>query len=203
MTPERVAGLVRRWVGFYTRELAPTVTHRRVEEIDADLHDHITHERAVGTADPRIAISLLSRMARGMPADLSWRRHLHPMQGDLMRDDLTKPLIAVLVAALGIAALALVLDSPALVLVAITVIVGISAVTFVHTVRTALAGDFLKPYIGILAGALATTALAIAAIVFGESDDAPGLVLLGTVLIGTVVVGAFSLGIRTAQRRAR
>ena len=114
-----------------------------------------------------------------------------------------KPLVAVLVAALGIAALALVLDSPALVLLAITVIVGISVVTFAQTVRTALAGDFLRPYIAILAGTLAIAALAITAIVLGESDDAPGLVLLGTVLIGTVIVGAFSLGIRTAQRTRR
>ena len=110
-----------------------------------------------------------------------------------------KPLVAVLLAALGIAALALVLDSPVLVLVAIAVIVGISVVTFAQTARTALAGNFLKPYIAILAGTLAVAALAITAIVWGESDDAPGLVLLGTVLIGTVIVGAFSLGIRTAQ----
>ena len=120
-----------------------------------------------------------------------------------MRGDLMKPLVAVLVAALGIAALALVLDSPLLVLIAVAGIVGVSVVTFAQTVRTAVEGNFLVPYIAILAGTLAIAALAIFAIVWGESDDAPGLVLLGTVLIGTVIVGAFSLGVRTARRSSR
>jgi hypothetical protein len=203
MTPERASRVVARWVRFYTADLAPSVADRRVEELDADLHDQIAHERAVGTADGRIAISVLSRMVRGMLADLTWRGHVHPMKGDRMREDLMKPLVGVLVAALGIAALALVLDSPALVLVAITAIVGVSVVTFAQTVRTALEGNFLGPYIAILAGTLAIAALAIFAIVWGESDDAPGLVLLGTVLIGTVIVGAFSLGVRTARASRR
>ena len=203
MTPERASAVVARWVRFYTRDLPPSVGDRRVDEIQADLHDHIAHERAEGRADRHIALSLLSRMARGMPADVSWRRHLHHRRGDPMRNDLMKPLVAVLIAALGVAALALVLDSPALVLAAIVAIVGISVVTFAETVRTALAGNFLKPYVSILFGTLAVAALAITAIVWGESDDAPGLVLLGTVLMGTVVVGAFSLGIRTAQRNGR
>ena len=42
-------------------------------EIDADLHDHIAHERAHGTGDRRLALSILSRMVRGLPADASWR----------------------------------------------------------------------------------------------------------------------------------
>jgi hypothetical protein len=198
MTPERTSRLVTGWVRLYTRDLPSTIAERRAGEIEADLHDHIAWERAAGTGDGRIAMSILSRMARGMLADVAWRRHLHPTQGDLM-----KPLVAVLVAAIGVAALALVLDSPALVLLAVIAIVGVSVVTFAQTVRTAMQGDFLKPYIAILAGTLAVAALAITAIVFGESDDAPGLVLLGTVLIGTVIVGAFSLGVRTAQGTRR
>jgi hypothetical protein len=198
MKPERTSGLVTRWVHLYTRDLPSGIAERRAGEIAADLHDHIAHERASGTPDGRIAMSILSRMARGMLADVAWRRHLHPTEGDLM-----KPLVAVLVAAIGVAALALVLDSPALVLLAVIAIVGVSVVTFAQTVQTAMQGNFLKPYIAILAGTLAVAALAITAIVFGESDDAPGLVLLGTVLIGTVIVGAFSLGVRTAQGSRR
>ena len=75
MTPERTAELVGRWVRFYTRELPAPIAQRRVEEIDADLHDHIAHERSRGTSDRRIALSILSRMVRGLAADASWRGH--------------------------------------------------------------------------------------------------------------------------------
>jgi hypothetical protein len=73
MTPERVAELVARWVRFYTRELPPPIAQRRVDEINADLHDHIAHERAHGASDRRIALGILSRMVRGLAADASWR----------------------------------------------------------------------------------------------------------------------------------
>jgi hypothetical protein len=49
---------------------------------------------------------------------------------------------------------------------------------------------------GNLAAALGIAALGAAAAMFGEADDAPGLVLLGILLI----VSAFTLGVRTAQR---
>ena len=65
-----------RWVRFYTRSLPAPIARRRVEEINADLHDHIAHERTRGTSDRRIALSILSRMIRGIAADASWRgRH--------------------------------------------------------------------------------------------------------------------------------
>lgn len=73
MTPERMANLVARWVRFYTRELPAPMAQRRIKEIGADLHDQIAHERAHGTKDRRIALSILSRMVRGLPADASWR----------------------------------------------------------------------------------------------------------------------------------
>jgi hypothetical protein len=73
MTPERVARLVGRWVRFYTRELPAPIAQRRINEIDADVHDHIAHERANGISDGGIALSIVSRMARGLAADLSWR----------------------------------------------------------------------------------------------------------------------------------
>ncbi len=76
MRPERTARLVARWVRFYTRELPDPVAEDRINEIDADLHDHIAHGRARGTSDRRIALSILSRMVRGLAADASWRgRH--------------------------------------------------------------------------------------------------------------------------------
>jgi len=78
MTPERVVRLVDRWVRFYTRELPAPVAQRRVDEIGADLHDHIAHERARGTSDRRIALSIVSRMVRGLAADASWRGHHQP-----------------------------------------------------------------------------------------------------------------------------
>jgi hypothetical protein len=79
MTPERMAALVGRWVRFYTRDVPTPVATRRVGEIDADLHDHIAFERANGTSDRRIAASVLSRMVRGVAADVSWRgEHARP-----------------------------------------------------------------------------------------------------------------------------
>jgi hypothetical protein len=73
MTPERMAELVARWVRLYTRNLPPPIAQRRIDEIDADLHDHIAHERAHGTSDRRIALSIAARMVRGLAADASWR----------------------------------------------------------------------------------------------------------------------------------
>jgi VIT1/CCC1 family predicted Fe2+/Mn2+ transporter len=73
MTPERMAALVARWVRFYTRNLPAALAQRRIEEIDADLHDHIADGRAHGSGDRRIALGILSRMVRGLAADVSWR----------------------------------------------------------------------------------------------------------------------------------
>ena len=198
MTPELAAALVARWVRFYTRNLPPVIAQRRVEEIGSDLDDHVAYERARGTADRAIALSILSRMARGMPADVTWRRHVQPSRGDLMR-----PLVALLVAALGVAVVALVLDSPALVLVAIAAIGLVILGTFALRLRTAHQGRFVVPFVAVLAGALGLAALGVGAIVVGERGDAPGLMLLGIVLITSVVVGALAFGMRTAQHSSR
>jgi peptidoglycan/LPS O-acetylase OafA/YrhL len=101
MTPERVAALVAQWVRFSTRRLPASIAQRRVEEIDADLK-HITHERAHGISDRRIALGVLSRMVRGLAADASWRRRVRAR-----RRHVTKALLAVLVMAIGIAAIVL------------------------------------------------------------------------------------------------
>lgn len=73
MTPERVAGLVARWVRLYTRGLPKRLAEERGAELDADLHDHIDHERSRGTAEAEISWSIASRMVRGLPADAWWR----------------------------------------------------------------------------------------------------------------------------------
>ncbi len=73
MTPERVAGLVGRWVRAYTRSLPSVVAERRIDELEADLHDQIATERAKGIDDGQIARSILSRMVRGIGADIAWR----------------------------------------------------------------------------------------------------------------------------------
>jgi hypothetical protein len=73
MTPERMARLVAHWVRFYTRELPTPIAQRRINEVNADLHDQIAHDRAHGSSDRRIALSIVSRMVRGLAADASWR----------------------------------------------------------------------------------------------------------------------------------
>ena len=73
MTPERMAALVARWVRFYTRDLPIPVAQRRADEIDADLHDHVAHERARGIGEQRIVLAIASRMLRGLAADAAWR----------------------------------------------------------------------------------------------------------------------------------
>ena len=121
MTPERAAKLVTRWVRLYTRELSTPVAQRRVEEIRADLHDHIAHERARGTSDRRIALSILSRTARGLTADAAWRRRVQPRRGVHV-----KFLLAILATAIGVAAIVAggADDSPGLQLLGVLFVVG-------------------------------------------------------------------------------
>ena len=92
MTPERMAKLVARWVRFYTRNLPAPIASRRIDEIHADLHDHISHERDHGTSDRRIALGILSRMVRGLPADTSWRGR-HAGAGSVRRVALATTLV--------------------------------------------------------------------------------------------------------------
>lgn len=198
MSPERAAGLVARWVRLYTRRLPVRIAERRVTEIQSDLYDHLAFERGLGTADRQITLAILSRMARGIPADLIWRQHVQPLKGDLMR-----PLVTLLAASIGIAVAALVLDSPALVLVSVAAMGLVTLGTFVLGVQSAQDGKFLVPYVAILAGSLACAALGVIAIVVGDRGDAPGLVLVGVALITSVIVGTFAFGLRTAQRSSR
>ena len=179
MNPVRMAELVARWVRFYTRNLPPTIAQRRIDEIDADLHDHIAHERAHGTSDRRIALSIAARMLRGLAADVSWRRQTiahRSTSKEAMKTSKTAYRPAVRVAL----ATALILLLP-LVAMQITDEVDWGLADF------AFAGALLGGT-GLLLQRLATrnagnayraaaTAIGVAAIVLGEADDAPGLVL--------------------------
>ena len=137
MTPEAMAGLVTRWVRWYTRDLPEGTAQRRAEEIAADLHDHTAYARSLGADDRRIALGILSRMARGLFADAVWRRRSRPAKGSLM-----KPVLTILVVAAGIAlgVAAMVLgeadDSPGLQGIGLLLIIG-AVVLSVRTVRRA------------------------------------------------------------------
>jgi hypothetical protein len=199
MTPERMAGLVARWVRLYTRDLPAPVAGRRAEEIDADLHDHIVHERARGTGDRRIALGIASRMVRGLAADASWRRALanHPTRKEAM--EMSKPTRR---SALRVALVTACVLLVPLVAMQFSDEVDWSVADFVFA-GVLLGGTGLllelaarKP--GNLALRLAAAAIGVAAIVLGEADDAPGLVLFGLLLI----LGTVALTLRTAQRSA-
>jgi hypothetical protein len=187
MTPERMAELVARWVRFYTRDLPPPIAERRIDEIDADLHDHIAHERAEGTNDRRIALSIAARMLRGLAADVSWRRRTTSRTA-------YRPAVRV-----GLAT-ALILLLP-LVAMQFTNEVDWGVADFV--VAGALLGgtglllhELASRKAGNIAYQAVATAIGVAAIVLGEADDAPGLVLFG----GLLIVGTVALAVRTAQR---
>jgi hypothetical protein len=122
MTPERVARLVAWWVRVYTRGLPTPIARRRIDEIDADLHDHVADARARGITDRRIALGVLSRMARGVAADAAWRRRVRRPKGRPM-----KSLLAVLGVALGVAVIVLggMDDSPGAQLLGVLLIVGV------------------------------------------------------------------------------
>jgi hypothetical protein len=187
MTPERVAELVARWVRFYTRDLPAPMAQGRVDEIDADLHDHIAHERSHGTKDRRIALSIAARMLRGLAADVSWRHRTMSRTGN-------RPAVRIALAT------ALILLVP-LVAMQLTDEVDWGLADFV--LAAALLGgsglllhELASRKAGNIAYQAVATAIGLAAIVLGEADDAPGLVLFG----GLLIVGTIALAVRTAQR---
>jgi hypothetical protein len=69
-----MAALVAWWARRYTRDLPEPVARRRIDELEADVHDNIAHERADGAGEARIALGIAARMLRGLPADAAWRR---------------------------------------------------------------------------------------------------------------------------------
>jgi hypothetical protein len=187
MTPERMAELVARWVRFYTRGLPAPIAERRIDELDADLHDHITHERAHGTEDRRIALSIAARMARGLPADAAWRRGATTMSKSVIR------VAAVTAIVLLIPALAMLFTDGTDWGVFDFVFAG------VLVAGTGMLLELAARKPRTVAYRVVAAAIGVAAIAFGEADDAPGLVLFGCLLI----LGAVALTVRTAVRRPR
>jgi len=197
MTPERMAQLVAGWVRLYTRDLPPPIAQRRISEIDADLHDHITHERAHGTNDRRIALSIAARMVRGLAADVSWRgqsiaQHSTPkkvkMSTSSYRSAVRVALATAFIVLLPLVAMQFTdeVDWGVADFVLVAALVGGTGVLLELAAR--------KP--GVSAYGAVATAIGLAAIVLGEADDAPGLMLFG----GLLIVGTVALAIRTAQR---
>ena len=200
MTPERMAELVARWVRFYTRDLPTPIAQRRVDEITADLHDHIAHERAAGISDRRIARGIVSRMIRGLAADAAWRGRQAKMAAhSSTREKTMKTNKALYRSALRVAiGVAVVLSLPLVAtLVADDVVWSlgdfVAAGVFLAAIGVVI--ELAVKRVGNLALAIGIAAVGVVAGVFGEADDAPGLVLLGILLI----VSACALGVRSVQ----
>jgi hypothetical protein len=187
MTPERMARLVARWARFYTRDLPAPIAERRIDEIDADLHDHIAHERAAGIADRRIAVSIAARMGRGLPADVSWRaaRKEPSMNRTAYVRIAVVTAFVLLIPAVGM----LTSDEFAW---------GVFDFVFaaVLLAGTGLLLELAVRNPGNIVLRVTAAAIGVAAIAFGYADDAPGLVLFGLLLI----VGTVALTVRTALR---
>jgi hypothetical protein len=200
MTPERMAGLVARWVRIYTRDLPTPIAQRRIGEIDADLHDHITHERAHGTSERRIVLGLASRMVRGLAADISWRgrtiaRSSTPKEVMKTSKPAYRSAVRIALATACVVLLPLVamqftaeVDWGAADFVLAGLLVGGTGLLLELAARKPRNVVYLA----------AATVIGAAAIVLGEADDAPGLVLFG----GLLIVATVALRVRTARRSA-
>jgi hypothetical protein len=105
-----------------------------------------------------------------------------------------------LVLAMAVAAAALLMDSPILIMTSVVVLGASVFGALLMTIRLVSERDLLIPSLAILGSGTAVTALGVAAIIIGERGDAPGLVLWGIALIVSVVVGVFVFGLRAAQR---
>jgi hypothetical protein len=186
VTPERMAELVALWVRFYTRNLPTPIAQRRIDEIHADLHDHIAHERAHGTTDRRIALSIAARMLRGLAADVSWRRQRSkPAYRPVVRVALATALILLL----PLVAMQITdeVDWGVFDFVSAGALLGGTGL-LLHALAARKSGNVAYPAVA--------TAIGVAAIVLGEADDAPGLMLFG----GLLIVATVALAVRTAQR---
>jgi hypothetical protein len=200
MTPERMAELVTRWVRFYTRGLPAPIRERRIEEIAADLHEHIAHERADGIGDRRIALGIASRMVRGLAADAAWRGHARATSHLSILEVAMRTSRALHRSAVRVAVgVAFILSLPLVAMLITDEVVWSPADFAAAGVLLAIIGVAVELAVkkaGNLAAALGIATLGVVAAMFGETGDAPGLVLLGILLF----VSACALGVRTVQR---
>jgi len=194
MTPEGMARLVARWVRFYTRDLPAPIARRRRDELHADLHDHIAHERAHGTRDRRIALGIAARMVRGVAADASWR--------STQKERTTMSRITSRAAVRVALVTALILLVPLVgMLVSDEVDWGVFdfVLAGVLLAGTGLLLELAARKPRSVAYRTAAVAIGVAAIALGEADDAPGLVGFGCLLI----LGTVAMAFRTVRARGR
>lgn len=70
------ARVCRRWVRFYTRRLPVDLAADRRAEIDSDLWDHAQDCGAESRSPVHRELEVIARVLLGMPADVTWRRHV-------------------------------------------------------------------------------------------------------------------------------
>jgi hypothetical protein len=187
MTPERMAELVARWVWLYTRDLPGPIAKRRIDEIDADVHDHIAHERARGTSDRRIALSILSRMVRGLAADTSWRGR-HAKQKTAYRSARRVALATAFILSVPLLAMQFT-DEVAWGVVDFAVAGALLGVTgFIHQLAASKAGNLAyRAAVGVaLAAALFLVWLVLAVGVIGDTGDPADLMYVGVLAVGFI-----------------
>ena len=68
----RASAAVRKWVRFYTWRVPPAVAAERRELIESDLWDETQAAQWLGETNV-LGRQRLSRLVRGMPADVTWR----------------------------------------------------------------------------------------------------------------------------------
>lgn len=186
MSPERVATVVAWWVRLYTAGLPASVARRRREEINADLANHIAHDRSDGVQETRIARSIASRMLRGAFADVAWRGHelrtarTRSTKEQTMTSTFARPVLRV--SAFVLAVLAIPLVGTALSEDVVWSAFDFLLAGVLLTVIGACFEAAIRRRGSVLFGG-AVAVLGIAAAGIGEVDDAPGLVVLGALLI--------------------
>jgi hypothetical protein len=183
----------------YTAGLRAPAARRRIEELQADVSDHIEHERLRGMADSRIARGIASRMIRGVAADVAWRGqqnragHTSFAKERLMETTAFRSALRVTAFVLGVLAIPLagvVLSDEVEWSVADFVLAGILLGLIGSCIEVAVRrrGSLLMGGAVVVLGVVAT--------VVGEFDDAPGLMLLGVVMVAS----GGALAFRRVQR---
>lgn len=139
----RAVRLVSRWAALYTRGLSATVAAGRRDELASDLWEQGAASDARGGSGAATGISILGRAARGVPADLHWRRRqLRPASP---RDRAVRLAVRGSLAMTGLVTLA-------------TLAVGAAAITRVGVAITR--GEFLPSSLTLLSLAVGMTAIA-------------------------------------------
>jgi hypothetical protein len=73
MNAERSAGLVRRWVAFYTRGLPEQIREDRRDEIEDDLWSQLSDTAESARDERSLTGEIVMRLLLGIPSDVSWR----------------------------------------------------------------------------------------------------------------------------------